>query len=586
MNASEEQISASLLEAIVASMPARVLVVDRELTIRYANPAYCKMRGVSRAELVGSNLADFWPDSLMEEGGFAEAITNAMANRQHIQWSGHRYGTPDHGERLIEVRMDPCLCNGQELVLLTIEDVSERHHQLYERNVIQQISRAMLSIVNLPRLLHAILTAMTAGGAAGLGFNRAILLLVDEEAGMLKAEMAVGPRDAEQAYEIWSQIELQEHRTLDDLLANDAELPAREEQPLYDLVEQLQFPLHEADLLPITALSKRETVHVTEGTGAPRIDERLHQFLGTDDFVVAPLLIETEAIGAVIADNFVTRDPISEADVQLLNTLANHAALAIERARAYEQIQQRAEQLKQAYEELEAAQQEKIEAEKLATIGEVTALVAHEIRNPLSTIGGFARSMQRDPSDAGRVVRNSQIITEEIERLEQMLSHLLDFTKAPSGELVPHRLEPLIDYAYQMTESLADDTNVKVQTEVEEGLPEVFLDREQCQQVLVNLIHNALEAMSDGGVLKIGARRADDSVELYVTDTGKGIGEEHREEIFDLFFTTKPSGTGLGLALARRIVQRHGAELRVETEEGKGSTFVVAFPIPTETSAD
>ena len=88
--------------------------------------------------------------------------------------------------------------------------------------------------------------------------------------------------------------------------------------------------------------------------------------------------------------------------------------------------------------------------------------------------------------------------------------------------------------------------------------------------------------MSDGGVLEIGARRAGASVELYVSDTGIGISEEHAEEIFDLFYTTKPSGTGLGLALSQKIVERHGAELTVHSEEGEGSTFVIALPIPTE----
>ncbi len=582
MNANERPVYRSLYESIVAHMPSRVLVIDRDMTIRYANPAYCKMRDVSLDEIVGTSLEELFPATILTEAGLAEAINNTITHQDHTRWFGYRQPTADHRERIIDIRLDPCTCEDEDLVLLTIEDVSERHRQLYERDIIQQISRVMLSIVNLPRLLHAILTAMTAGGAAGLGFNRAILLLVDEEAGMLKGEMAVGPRDAQQAYEIWSQIELKKPHTLDDLLANESELPASEEQPLHDLVEQLQFSLEETDVLPAAVLAKEQTVHVTEGANDPGVTGHLCELLQTNDFVVAPLVIEGQAIGAVIADNFVTHEPISEADVQLLNTLANHAALAIDRARAYEKLQQRAEQLEEAYEQLATAQKEKIEAEKLAAVGELTAMVAHEIRNPLATIGGFTRSMLRNPEQVERILRNSQIILEEVERLEHILSRLLDFARAPSSGMVLDRIEPLIEYACQVTESMAEQADVDVRVNVEQDLPEVFLDHDQFQQVMVNLIRNAVEAMSDGGVLEIGARRSEESVELYVSDTGAGISEEHVDEIFDLFYTTKPSGTGLGLALSQRIVERHGAELKVSSEKGKGTTFVIALPIPTE----
>ncbi len=582
MNADKCPVDCKFLECIVAHMPARILVVDQDMTIRYASRAYCDMRDVSLDEIMGTNLEGLFPAALLSEAGLAKAISNTITHQHHTCWSGYRHPTPEHGERIIDIRLDPCTRQDEELVLLTIEDVSERYRQLYERDIIQQISRVMLSIVNLPRLLHAILTAMTAGGAAGLGFNRAILLLVDEEAGMLKAEMAVGPRDAEQAYDIWSQVELQDHPTLDDLLLDESQLPAPDEQPLHDLVEELQFPLEDTDTLPTAAVVEAETRHVTEGRNDPHVDQRLYDLLQTDDFVVAPLLIEGQAIGAVIADNFVTHEAISEADVQLLNTLANHAALAIDRARAYEEIQQRAGQLEEAYEQLAAAQKEKIEAEKLAAVGELTAMVAHEIRNPLATIGGFARSMLRGPDELDRILRNSQIILEEVERLEHILSRLLDFARAPSSGMVLDRIEPLVEYARQVTESLAEQADVEIRVNVEQDLPEVFLDHDQFQQVMINLVRNAVEAMPDGGVLEIGARRTQESVELYVSDTGTGISEEHVDEIFDLFYTTKPSGTGLGLALTQRIVERHGAELRVTSEKGKGTTFVIALPIPAQ----
>ncbi len=575
MNTDNCSVDRSLLECVIAHMPTRILVVDQDMTIRYASRAYCDMRKISLDEIVGTSLAEVFPATILTEAGLAKAINDTISSGRHTRWSGYRQPTADHSQRIIDIRLYPCNCGDENLALLAIEDVSEQHRQLYERDIIQQISRVMLRIINLPQLLHAILTAMTAGGAAGLGFNRAILLLVDEAAGMLKAEMAVGPRDAAQAYQIWSQIEPEQYRTLDDLLASSSEPPTPEEQPLQDLVKQLQFSLKETDVLPMAVLAKGQTVHVTKGANDLCVDERLYELLQTDDFVVAPLLIEQQAIGAVIADNFVTHEPISEADVQLLNTLANHAALAIDRARAYEKLQQRAKQLEEANEQLATAQKEKIEAEKLAAVGELTALVAHEIRNPLATIGGC-------PEGSDRILRNSQIILDEVERLEQILSSLLDFTKAPSSGLVLDRIEPLIEYTREVTESLAEQADVEIHVKVEQDLPEVYFDHAQLQQVVVNLVRNSIEAMPDGGVLEIGARRGEGSVELYVSDTGTGISKEQVTEIFDLFYTTKPSGTGLGLALSQRIVERHGGELKVYSEEGKGSTFVIVLPIPTE----
>ncbi len=577
-----ERASEDFFECIVANSSQRLLVVDQDLTIIYASPSYCASRDLSAEQIEGGNLNEFFPASMMVEAQLGEAIRKTLANGQHTRWSGYRQATDDHSDRVINIRLDPYQHDDQSLVLLTIEDITQQHRQLYERNIIQQISEVMLGIISLPRLLHAILTAITAGGAVGLGFNRAVLMLVDEEASLLKAEMAVGPRDAEQAYDIWAQMGLEEHHVLDDLLDDEAELPPPEEQPLYDLVQHLQFPLSETDALPTAAIARRETVHVRDARNNAQVSEQLYELLQAEEFIVAPLLVENQAIGALIASNFVTRRPIAQPDVHLLNTLANQAALAIDRARAYEEIQRRAEELEQAYERLAAAQKEKIEAEKLATIGEVTALVAHEIRNPMSTIGGFARSINQRPDDLQRVQRNSRIIIEEVERLEQILQQLLDFVKPPYSELILDRLEPLIDYAVQMTTSLVGEAHVVLDVNVEERLPEIFLDQKQCQQVMVNLIRNAMEAMPDGGHLEIGARRVEGTVELYVSDTGNGVRPEHLGEIFDTFYTTKPSGTGLGLALTQRIVHQHGAEIKVSSEEGKGSTFAIAFPIPAE----
>ena len=323
----------SFAESVLASLSTRLLVIDENLTIIYANPAYHELRGLSPEEVLGKNIAEVFPVSILEDAGLAESIRATLRSGEHLKWSGYRQATADHGERIVNIRLDLCPAEGRPpYVLLTIEDVTDRHRQLYQQNMLQQITQAMLGIVELPRLLHAILTGLTAGGAVGLGFNRAILLLIDEPDHVLRAEMAVGPEDAQQAGQIWAEIS-QQHRTLEDFLADYNNLSPPAERPLYDLVQQLVFPADNTEVLPATALAARRTMHVTPGDSDQQVSQKLRSLLGSDEFVVAPLVMKDESIGAIVADNFVTGQPISEADVQLLTALADHAALAIDSTR-------------------------------------------------------------------------------------------------------------------------------------------------------------------------------------------------------------------------------------------------------------
>ena len=572
----------SFAECVLAGLSTRLLVVDENLTVIYANPAYYELRGLSADEVVGKNIAEVFPATILEEAGLAESIRATLRDGQRVRWSGHRQASANHDERIIDIRLDPCPGLGQPPhVLLTIEDLTDHHRQIYQQNMLQQITQAMLGIVELPRLLHAILTGLTAGGAVGLGFNRAILLLIDEDEQVLRAEMAVGPENAHQAGEIWTEIS-RDHRTLQDFLGDYDKLPPPAERPLYDLRQQLVFPSGDTDVLPMSAIASRQTIHITHSDSDPRVYEGLANLLKNDEFVVAPLVMKDESIGAIIADNFVTGQPISEADVQLVTALANHAALAIDSTRTYEELRHRVEELDRAYRQLEAAQEEIVRTEKLSTIGEVTAIVAHEIRNPLATIGGFAHGISRQPDDKSRIQRNARIITEEVERLEQILQNLLDFTKPAKPDMVLHNVEPIIKRIADMIREDAQAGGVELEVELQEDLPEVYLDEKQLYQVIINLVKNALEAMPNGGRLLIGARRTADNLELYISDTGAGISEEHREQIFDTFFTTKRTGTGLGLSLTRKIVQEHGGELYVTSQPGEGTTFVIILPIAIE----
>lgn len=564
------------LENIINALPARLLVLDQNLKVLHANSAYLRQRRLPREQVEGQHIAEVFPASLLEEAGLRQAMENTLRTGDRVRWAGFRQATEEHTERILNIGLDPCPgASGERNLLVTIEDVTERHRQLYERSILHQIVQAMLGMRDLPRLLHAILTGITAGGAVGLGFNRALLMLADEEHGVLKAEMAVGPESPAQAGQIWA--ELSERRTLGDFLKAFDRLPPPEEQPLQKLVEQLSFPLSETNVLPMLAAASRETVYVFDAPNDQRVPARLYEVLGADEFVVAPMVVQDKVIGVAVADNSINKQRINQTDIQLLTALANHAALAVDSARVYAQEQRRANELDEAYQKLESATERLVRSEALAAIGEVTAIVAHEIRNPLSTIGGFGKMLLRSAGDTDTVKRNAGIIVEEVAKLENILGELLDFTKPAHPHFAHCSFLSVVQSSVLAVQARAEARQAEVAVDVPPDLPLVPMDCGQMQQVMTNLILNAVDAVQPGGKVSVTGRQEGRLVKISVSDTGHGIPESHLDQVFDAFFTTKRTGTGLGLALAKKVVEDHGATLSVASREGLGTTFVITF---------
>ncbi|NPV45917.1 MAG: PAS domain S-box protein [Armatimonadetes bacterium] len=565
----------TFLENIIDALPARLLVLDENLNVLHANQAYLQERRNSDP-VAGRHITEVFPRELLEDAGLLDQMRQTLETGSRLRWSAYRQPTPDHNERLLDIAIEPCPgAEGQRYLLVTLEDVTERQRQFYARLVLHHIVEAMLGVRDVDRLVHTLLTGITAGGAVGLGFNRAVVLLADEEARLLRAEQGVGPESPEEAGRVWS--ELSTRLTLEQFLADYEHLPPPEQRPLRDMIERLVFPLDDKERLPALAAHSRETIHVLDAGSDPRVPPELAEALGADEFVVAPMVVQDRIIGVAIADNRITQQSIHGPDIELLTALTNQAALAIDGAIFYAQAKRRADELQEAYSKLEAATERLVRSEALAAIGEVTAIVAHEIRNPLSTIGGFARMLRRRCHEVEIVKRNARIIEEEVAKLEDILSGLLDFSKPSRPRLEACSLAEIIRASIVSTQGQRERGNFELIEQISEDLPLVPVDCHQMEQVVRNLIINALDAMPYGGKITVGARREGNQVILWVSDTGMGIPAHHLDQIFDHFFTTKPTGTGLGLALAKKIVEDHGARLEVSSEEGVGSTFSVIF---------
>jgi len=234
-----------------------------------------------------------------------------------------------------------------------------------------------------------------------------------------------------------------------------------------------------------------------------------------------------------------------------------------------------------------ATRQEIGRSEQLASVGRLAAGVAHEINNPLTGVLAFA-DMMRDKENLDEQDREDlETIIRETKRVREIVRGLLDFARETPFVQKPWNINELIGQTLRLLGNRDAFQHIYLVEDLGERLPWVNVDRNQLQQVLLNLTLNACEAMPDGGTLMVGSSAPDGRVVVKVTDTGCGIRREHLDQIFEPFFTTKPvgKGTGLGLSVSYGIVHQHGGTLEVESELGKGTTFIISLPAATDGAA-
>ena len=232
--------------------------------------------------------------------------------------------------------------------------------------------------------------------------------------------------------------------------------------------------------------------------------------------------------------------------------------------------------------ELEETHLKLVESEKIASIGRMAAGVAHEINNPLSGILIYAELIRESLNADGPHLEDIQEIIDQTLRCKKIVSELLEFSRQSIGKVSPFSFEGLINKCLNLLVNQATFQNIRVNVDIEKGMPEMVGDMGQLQQVFTNLFINAADAMEGKGRLDIRAEfdRQHSLFIIGVSDTGPGIPEEHRDKIFDIFFTTKPvgEGTGLGLSISQNIIKLHGGTITFDCPPGGGTTFRMEFP--------
>lgn len=229
-----------------------------------------------------------------------------------------------------------------------------------------------------------------------------------------------------------------------------------------------------------------------------------------------------------------------------------------------------------------ALQRQVAQNERLALIGEMVAGIAHELRTPLTSIRGFVQYLQGS-SDPAEWREYGGVIIREVDGLNRIVSELLDLVRPLPLHRLPTDFNALVEETVRLARESAGEARIEFSLALDPALPVVEIDRGRIKQVLLNIFVNAVQAIGDAGIIRIRSVGEADQVRLIVSDSGCGIPEALRERIFDPFFSTKPSGTGLGMAIARRIVDGHQGRIEIDSVEGQGCSVTLILPLAGET---
>jgi len=218
---------------------------------------------------------------------------------------------------------------------------------------------------------------------------------------------------------------------------------------------------------------------------------------------------------------------------------------------------------------------------RLASLGRLAAGIAHEIRNPLSSIKGFATYFRERYKEMPEDRKTAEIMVQEVDRLNRAIGQLLEFARPMIIQKKPTSIHTVIQHSLKMIEREAQAKAIRITTHLSPEIKDVSIDPDRINQVLLNLYINSIEAMEHGGSLSVGLSRDDNSqgIKIAVSDTGVGIKKEDLVHVFDPYFTTKQSGTGLGLAIVHKIIESHKGEVKVESELNKGTTVKILLPV-------
>ena len=668
------------LKSLIEDSADAIIASDIEGTVISWNKGAENIYGFSEEEVMGGFLPMIPSFLIEEEKKYIHKIRQkeTLRNLETIRQTKNG--------RLVEVSLtlSPILDSSGNVTGISgiSRDISEK--KMVEKELIrknQELSRLFFinsvvrSTLELDRLLKMVLTVVTMGD--GLGFNRAILFLVDESKNILQGKMGVGPASPDEARNIWQSME---GKSLGAIIEEIESGPLCLDSHLDRLSQQLSVNIDEDSILSLCVKEKRP-FNVHNAKTEPLVTPYLIQMLGAESFGVVPLVSRDKIIGLIWVDNLFSGRLIKDEDLQFLMGFSSHIAAAIENARLFENVTLAQSELKNIFEsisdmvfftdkdltvrrinqavvrkigkpeeeiigkkcyeifhglesqwescphftpedlkkpyvgelddpylggtfvisnspifdfsgnfvgtvhisrditELRNLRERVGHAERMAALGELAARVAHEIRNPLISIGGFARRLEKKL--AGDHQDYAKIIVNEVSRLENILKEILGFVKSSRVNKTSLNINELMNNIVEFIMPLVEERHNRIVREFSDIPILVNVDPDRIREAILNIVSNAAQA-TDHGTIIIRTGQEDNEAVIELTDTGCGIKEEDIKNIFNPFFTTKPQGTGLGLAVTHKILQEHSGKIRVKSAWGNGTAFKIYLPVEEE----
>jgi signal transduction histidine kinase/PAS domain-containing protein len=556
---------------IILSINSIFIVIDKSEKILYVNEGFCKKFNVDQEGVAGKGL-----DSI-----FYFVNTRIKIGINHIVKDGTGDSVVLKNVHLMsinrksiisDIKISGMMVNGEEQIVIIIDDITDRFSKNYQASILSHLSESISDGVESDRVLYNILFGVTSG--SGLGFNRAMLFLVEDD--RLKGKMALGPDSFEEAIEIWNNLSNTE---FDYSFQYPLEVKRNR---LFEKVMAFDAKLHDENIF-CAAVRDMSRIHVKNAFEDSRVGDDIRSFMEVDEFLIMPLVSFKKAIGIIVADNKYNMTGISAQSIDLLSIFSIQAAFLIE---SYFNLIE----LKQEMKKLEEKQEAIVESEKMAAVGRIASHIAHEIRNPLVTMGGYAkrilRLLKQDLPDEEKIVNSAEIIQRESERLEKILSNVMDFTRPSKYIKEFNDINSIINDTYSLFKNYIYEKKISVSLILKKDLPLVKSDFNQMKQVLLNLFQNAIDATPEGGEIHVVTENDGEYVYVYVRDTGSGIKEEDPNVVFEPFFTTKITGIGLGLANVKKIIKDHKGKIKAYNREGPGAEFVIKLPLPVSESKD
>jgi len=296
----------------------------------------------------------------------------------------------------------------------------------------------------------------------------------------------------------------------------------------------------------------------------------------TRSMICVPLILRDKIIGALQVLNKKDQKPFVDSDLELLTTMSQQIAMALDNAKLYRRLEKKFELTES---ELKNAQEKLIRSERLAAMGHLVQGVAHEIRNPVTTIGGFAGRLEKELKGYPKLQKYLSFIMEQSARLENIVKQVRELSEILSAKLEVGEITRVLDQVVEKFEPLTKKQGIVFSFRIDKDLPLIKMDPAQLRVALSNIMENALDSMPEGGHLTLSATLEGGSIKIDILDTGCGIAKKDQASVYDPFFTSKTRGAGLGLTMVHQIVMNHNGEIAIQSQEGKGTRVTLSFPV-------